>query len=461
MLHVEPIHVVIDNDDERRASDCRGTPIFGISMSGKPPSSSAASSNGHAPSKLPKFLQGKGNRDRSKSVNEQHSSVALGSAAAASGSKIAGGLSSVATSGSAGSSSSLAAAESSKHSRQERRSSKFKGVLKEHRDDRLDTAADESMAEDSPVIVEIPAPRLRTMTRADRPLSASASDSHAHPGSNFYHGPSHLSHGGRFSDVGTRLSGWFTHAFSTSSTDLTSLPALLTTSSPAATSLPMASSPKSSRPNNAGMALLTAARHGKGYLDKGVRYLLDSDATPDKCADPIWLLGVQHPGYEPPPPPPVSISPPSGRRSSLDFRRSSSSSFRSSQSSSRGATSSPEPSLSHSTSRHGPRSSTSGVDPALHWPPVFYADFTTRVWLTYRSHFTPIRDHSLAALDSDSHSDSHHSAPVSASPRRWNINLLGGEKGWSSDAGWGCMLRTGQSLLANALIHLHLGRGTF
>lgn len=33
-------------------------------------------------------------------------------------------------------------------------------------------------------------------------------------------------------------------------------------------------------------------------------------------------------------------------------------------------------------------------------------------------------------------------------------------RGLSSDTGWGCMLRTGQSLLANALVKVHLGRGT-
>lgn len=35
---------------------------------------------------------------------------------------------------------------------------------------------------------------------------------------------------------------------------------------------------------------------------------------------------------------------------------------------------------------------------------------------------------------------------------------LTGRAGLTTDAGWGCMLRTGQSLLANALIEVHLGR---
>ena len=326
--------------------------------------------------------------------------------------------------------------------RSDRRSSKLKGALKELKDDRIiqisqadhrdrDTG-DDSM-EETPVIVESVLPPSRSRARSDRPLSVSSSDSH--PAVSYYP-TSHSSQ--RLSDMGTRLSGWFSHTFSTSSTDL-SLPAILSNAPQ------MSVSPKSKA---GGLGLLTAARHGKGHLDKVVRYVLDSDATPDKCTDPIWLLGVQHPGYEPPPPPSPQTSPiSSGRRSSLDMRRSSS--FRNSLGSSRGATSSPEPSLSQSQQ---------GKYPGAHWPPVFYVDFTSRVWLTYRSHFTPIRDQSLAQLEAEASSPPPPPQPVAVSPRKWNWPGAG-ERGWTSDAGWGCMLRTGQSLLANALIHLHLGRG--
>ncbi len=36
---------------------------------------------------------------------------------------------------------------------------------------------------------------------------------------------------------------------------------------------------------------------------------------------------------------------------------------------------------------------------------------------------------------------------------------FGDQSGFSSDTGWGCMIRSGQSLLANALIINRLGRG--
>ena len=60
----------------------------------------------------------------------------------------------------------------------------------------------------------------------------------------------------------------------------------------------------------------------------------------------------------------------------------------------------------------------------------------------------------LAALDAPA-------PPPAQQPhtRRWNLPGFG-ERAWTSDAGWGCMLRTGQSMLATALIRLYLGRGT-
>ncbi|CAG8722937.1 13830_t:CDS:2 [Cetraspora pellucida] len=57
------------------------------------------------------------------------------------------------------------------------------------------------------------------------------------------------------------------------------------------------------------------------------------------------------------------------------------------------------------------------------FPADFYDDFTSRIWCTYRHNYAPIR-------------------PTN----------------FTNDGGWGCMLRSGQSLLANALILQFLGR---
>ncbi|CAO3618482.1 unnamed protein product [Mucor fragilis] len=57
------------------------------------------------------------------------------------------------------------------------------------------------------------------------------------------------------------------------------------------------------------------------------------------------------------------------------------------------------------------------------WPPDFYDDFTSRLWMTYRHNYPPIRP-------------SNH----------------------KTDIGWGCMLRSGQSLLANTLLIHFLSR---
>ncbi|KAJ2962990.1 hypothetical protein NQZ79_g1999 [Umbelopsis isabellina] len=57
------------------------------------------------------------------------------------------------------------------------------------------------------------------------------------------------------------------------------------------------------------------------------------------------------------------------------------------------------------------------------WPADFYDDFTSRLWFTYRHNYPPIRP-------------AHY----------------------KTDIGWGCMLRSGQSLLANTLLIHMLGR---
>ena len=87
----------------------------------------------------------------------------------------------------------------------------------------------------------------------------------------------------------------------------------------------------------------------------------------------------------------------------------------------------------HSTTHHG-------------WPEEFLRDFESKVWMTYRYNFHPIprsddRDQSLTL--------------------RVRIrNQLVDSQGFTSDTGWGCMIRSGQSLLANTLLLLHLDRGT-
>lgn len=82
---------------------------------------------------------------------------------------------------------------------------------------------------------------------------------------------------------------------------------------------------------------------------------------------------------------------------------------------------------------------------ALGWPPAFLDDQESRIWLTYRSNFPPIPK-------------SQDPAANSAMTFATRLKQLGNQGGFTSDAGWGCMIRSGQSLLANALAVHRLGR---
>ncbi|KAI0389334.1 cysteine protease atg4 [Xylariaceae sp. FL0594] len=80
------------------------------------------------------------------------------------------------------------------------------------------------------------------------------------------------------------------------------------------------------------------------------------------------------------------------------------------------------------------------------WPPAFVDDFESRIWMTYRSDFEPIpRSQDPKAL-----------AALSFSMRL--KTQLSDQGAFASDSGWGCMIRSGQSLLANAIVIQRLGR---
>ncbi|EJP61110.1 peptidase family C54 [Beauveria bassiana ARSEF 2860] len=80
------------------------------------------------------------------------------------------------------------------------------------------------------------------------------------------------------------------------------------------------------------------------------------------------------------------------------------------------------------------------------WPQQFITDFDSRFWMTYRNDFKPIP---------------RSKDPKAASSMSFPMRIkyqLGDQGGFSSDSGWGCMIRSGQSLLANATGIVRLGR---
>ncbi|CAG9941397.1 unnamed protein product [Clonostachys rosea f. rosea IK726] len=81
------------------------------------------------------------------------------------------------------------------------------------------------------------------------------------------------------------------------------------------------------------------------------------------------------------------------------------------------------------------------------WPQGFLDDFESKFWMTYRFEFEPI------ARSSDPKARSSLSLSM-----RIKSQLGGDQTGFSSDSGWGCMIRSGQSLLANSIAILRLGR---
>ncbi|KAH8904569.1 putative cysteine protease ATG4 [Coniochaeta sp. PMI_546] len=116
----------------------------------------------------------------------------------------------------------------------------------------------------------------------------------------------------------------------------------------------------------------------------------------------------------------------------------------------------PQPCTNNNTPDTPPDSVASSFDSSLAyedpgqdggWPPAFLDDFESRIWMTYRNAFDPI------PRSTDPKAATHLSFTM-----RLRTSLGDQNGGFSSDTGWGCMIRSGQSLLANAISVIRLGR---
>ena len=177
-----------------------------------------------------------------------------------------------------------------------------------------------------------------------------------------------------------------------------------------------------------------------------VRYFYDPPPRyDDQSGTPIYFLGTEYAAG--PPPKPVStiehedvVEVESSNDSHAPSENTIPSLSADSQSTAPTNTSSFED-ATHVESENVPSLSNDPLDGG--WPPAFLEDFESRLWLTYRSGFPSIP---------------RSQDPTAAITFSVRLRNLAERDGFTSDTGWGCMIRSGQSLLANALMMLQLGR---
>jgi hypothetical protein len=236
-------------------------------------------------------------------------------------------------------------------------------------------------------------------------------------------------------DISSRMSSWFSHLL-TSPTD--------------------PPSPNRKQPSTAATFLNAARQKAVG----GMRYLMDSDAQPDKSEETFWVMGVPHEGYRPPPPAPdmadsVETIVPSTTPNKFGSLFSSSTLTLGVPASG----GSPIKSATLTGEAQNPSPSKAGrarkEKEVVKWREEFLADLQSTVWCSYRSQYAPIA--ALAQTELIPTAEAYYAAYGQPPP----VAPVPPKEGLTTDAGWGCMLRTGQSMLANALIYLHLGRSEF
>ncbi|KAJ8293624.1 Cysteine protease ATG4 [Rhodotorula toruloides] len=213
-------------------------------------------------------------------------------------------------------------------------------------------------------------------------------------------------------------------------------------------------------------------------LDRAVQYFLDTDSQADKCEEDIWVLGVRHPGWR------AEVDEKGEAEEVVEDqvrkKKSLSSLGRKGKSPVKARKVPPVPTASAASTQlpigdddpflvstpaaeNGSTTSLGSVPAAPPstingWPAAFYHDFYSRIALTYRSGFPIIPcDPTSSSTGVVQGMLNNLSMSIGRGGHR-GPSPTNAEGGLSSDTGWGCMLRTGQSLLANALVKVHLGR---
>ncbi|KAF3479973.1 cysteine protease atg4 [Arthroderma uncinatum] len=186
---------------------------------------------------------------------------------------------------------------------------------------------------------------------------------------------------------------------------------------------------------------------------KIIQFFWDPEPKNDDSPElPIWCLGCEYEKTEPPSQASTQIlgeeqpQQPASSTRSYDTTTAQEQPRKSSDRRTSTDDRPPTPSSAISSFVQLPNPAPAAAEANTHaWPSAFLDDFESRIWITYRSQFPPIPK---------SGGSGSSSIPLGVRLRSQLIDT----QGFTSDTGWGCMIRSGQSLLANTLIFLRLGR---
>ncbi|KAK9323516.1 hypothetical protein V1517DRAFT_320049 [Lipomyces orientalis] len=174
-------------------------------------------------------------------------------------------------------------------------------------------------------------------------------------------------------------------------------------------------------------------------IQRFVNYLLDPDAVNTDHKSPLWSLGVEYsPVPDRPPTKSEPFTPPMIQQHNTAASAKSKLSSYLTNASNALRKSSPSIDQADSDGKITPEVNEFII---ASWPSAFVDNIGSKLYMTYRTDFPLIPRTS--------------NGPSSISVGSLLRGQINDRAGFTSDVGWGCMIRSGQTLLANTLISLH------